>query len=312
VNHFLSTSHYNNAKTALRGIAIDLELLMLGYWSRADIPPWKPQDTVAISILLSLQLSFKDNIDLEFNRFWLLIHHGHSPDWIDDLYVPENNFTTVSQVRPDLLDVNKPERDTAERKEESKYMLELQQRLRVHHFNKHATGTSWWSLNRLRQAIFGDYFTMLTRDMHSIRASSMYVLSGNMTQNQAPLLSTELALPKSVAPNLWYYNKLINTNETDSWSSHGASIPGIPYILSGTNGYTSWGINPSYADANDLFLVEGVEITKIPINVRDEDPKYIQYGYVPQVGYVVDDVLGYDGEKCLVLRTNLLNENNTM
>ncbi|WPU64845.1 penicillin acylase family protein [Peredibacter starrii] len=53
-------------------------------------------------------------------------------------------------------------------------------------------------------------------------------------------------------PMFWYWIKL----ETPEGKVMGASVPGVPVIVSGTNGKVAWGLTNSYLNAADVFFAK--------------------------------------------------------
>lgn len=82
-------------------------------------------------------------------------------------------------------------------------------------------------------------------------ASNAYAAAPSRSAAGGSLLANDPHLPFS-APSLWYLARL----ELRSGGVIGATIPGIPAILSGRNADLGWGITASYADDQDLFVEE--------------------------------------------------------
>lgn len=60
-------------------------------------------------------------------------------------------------------------------------------------------------------------------------------------------------------PMFWYWIHL----STPEGKVMGASVPGVPVIVSGTNGKVAWGLTNSYLNAADVFFVKDVKDSEI-------------------------------------------------
>jgi penicillin amidase len=80
-------------------------------------------------------------------------------------------------------------------------------------------------------------------------ASNSWVLAGNRTSSGKPLLANDPHMAH-LLPSLMYQLHL----SAPGIDVIGATIPGLPYVLSGHNRYVAWGITSAVADAVDLFI----------------------------------------------------------
>ncbi len=82
-------------------------------------------------------------------------------------------------------------------------------------------------------------------------ASNSWAVAGRWTAGGGALLANELHLTLAV-PNVWYRAVL-------AWPGHrlaGATIPGTPALIVGSNGQVAWGVTNSVLDTSDLVLLE--------------------------------------------------------
>jgi penicillin G amidase len=82
-------------------------------------------------------------------------------------------------------------------------------------------------------------------------ASSSWAVAGGWTAGGGALLANELHLGLAV-PNVWYRAVL-------AWPGHtlvGATLPGTPALVVGSNGKVAWGLTNSVLDTSDLVLLE--------------------------------------------------------
>lgn len=81
--------------------------------------------------------------------------------------------------------------------------------------------------------------------------SNSFALAGTHTATGAALLANDPHLNLSV-PNLWYRAVL----ERPTARVVGATLPGLPLVVIGSNGHIAWGFTVAYADTNDLVTVD--------------------------------------------------------
>jgi penicillin amidase len=80
-------------------------------------------------------------------------------------------------------------------------------------------------------------------------ASNAWVVGKEKSITNSPLLANDPHLSAAI-PALWYEIHLI----TPATNVVGASIPGMPYVMIGHNGWISWGLTATMADTVDLFI----------------------------------------------------------
>jgi len=96
----------------------------------------------------------------------------------------------------------------------------------------------------------------LATDLHP--GSNCFVLSGAHTANAAALLANDPHFTLSV-PNLWYRAVLEWPDAATPAVRHrviGVSLPGLPFIVLGSNGHIAWGLTDAYADTGDMVAVD--------------------------------------------------------
>jgi penicillin amidase len=89
------------------------------------------------------------------------------------------------------------------------------------------------------------------RDPEAVMGSNAFALAGAHTANGAGLVANDMHLDLAV-PNTWYRASL----EFPGHKITGATLPGIPIVVVGSNGKVAWGFTNSYADTGDLVVIE--------------------------------------------------------
>jgi penicillin amidase len=80
--------------------------------------------------------------------------------------------------------------------------------------------------------------------------SNNFALAGNRTANGGALLANDMHLGLRV-PNTWYRASFV-------WPDHhitGVTLPGVPFLIAGSNEHIAWGFTAAYTDRSDLVVV---------------------------------------------------------
>lgn len=111
---------------------------------------------------------------------------------------------------------------------------------------------------RLRRKVSADLLPLLLREEgrhaglpgfgSSRSASNSWVISGAFTASGAPILANDPHLGLS-APATWYMARL----STPDGMRVGATAPGLPFLVIGSNGHVAWGFTTTHSDTEDLF-----------------------------------------------------------
>lgn len=88
-----------------------------------------------------------------------------------------------------------------------------------------------------------------------ISGSNSWAVSGALTRSGSAMLANDMHLAHGV-PNIWYRLALQYPQGDQTRRVVGVSLPGLPVILSGSNGDISWGFTNSYADTLDRVVIE--------------------------------------------------------
>jgi penicillin amidase len=86
--------------------------------------------------------------------------------------------------------------------------------------------------------------------------SNSWAVAGSHTKDNAALLANDMHLGLRL-PHVWYRARLI-VESTDEARRDlvGVTLPGLPVLISGSNGHVAWGYTNSYGDWTDLVIVE--------------------------------------------------------
>ncbi len=143
---------------------------------------------------------------------------------------------------------------------------------------------------------------------YPLRGSNNWAVSGALTPNGRALVANDMHLGHSV-PNIWYQARL-RVVGPDGRDVTGVTLPGSPFVISGSNTRVAWGYTNSYGDWTDAVVLkpgarEGTYqtpegdrafVTQVEtINVKGEDPVTFEIRETIW-GPVVDDIEYPGGE----------------
>lgn len=125
--------------------------------------------------------------------------------------------------------------------------------------------------------------------------SNNWALAGSRTKDGRALLANDMHLGLSV-PNTWYRASFVFTEDGEDHRIDGATLPGNPMMVVGSNGRVAWGLTNSYADFHDLVELE--------LDPDDETRYRTPDGYVALERHVETlAVRGGDAEELVVEST---------
>jgi penicillin amidase len=111
-----------------------------------------------------------------------------------------------------------------------------------------------------------DSFPFPSRDPDAVPGSNAFALAGAHTASGAALLANDMHLGHAL-PNIWYRASL----EYAGRRITGATLPGAPVMIVGSNGHVAWGFTNSSIDTGDLVVVETNSIAKTLYQAPGQD-----------------------------------------
>ncbi|MBI3046790.1 MAG: penicillin acylase family protein [Acidobacteria bacterium] len=93
---------------------------------------------------------------------------------------------------------------------------------------------------------------------HEAIGSNSFAVAAPLTTTGGALLANDMHLSIRV-PNTWYRASLEWPDSSAPGARHrvtGVTLPGVPAIVVGSNGYVAWGFTNTYADWSDIVLLE--------------------------------------------------------
>ncbi|KAA3662923.1 MAG: penicillin acylase family protein, partial [Calditrichaeota bacterium] len=97
-------------------------------------------------------------------------------------------------------------------------------------------------------------FPEFTNEFFGAFGSNNWVVSGDHTENGGALVCNDMHLSISI-PNTWYRLTLA-LEGVNAMNVTGVSLPGVPFIVTGSNTNIAWGFTNSYGDWSDLVVLE--------------------------------------------------------
>ncbi len=93
-------------------------------------------------------------------------------------------------------------------------------------------------------------------DEQLVIGSNNWALMGERSANGAALVADDMHLGLSV-PHIWYRLRILSTALNGApLDINGVSLPGMPFVVVGSNTHIAWGFTNSYGDWLDLIRVE--------------------------------------------------------
>ena len=85
--------------------------------------------------------------------------------------------------------------------------------------------------------------------------SNHWAVNGSRTKNGKALIACDMHLPFAV-PNFWYRAAFVYPGEDGKMCSiWGATLPGLPFIVVGSDGSVAWGFTNACVDTTDAVMV---------------------------------------------------------
>ncbi|MSU45795.1 MAG: penicillin acylase family protein [Lacunisphaera sp.] len=85
--------------------------------------------------------------------------------------------------------------------------------------------------------------------------SNAFALDGANTATGAAMLANDMHLDLNV-PHIWYRAVLQWTDASGPHRVVGVTLPGVPFLVVGSNGRVAWGFTDAYVDTTDLIYAE--------------------------------------------------------
>ena len=89
---------------------------------------------------------------------------------------------------------------------------------------------------------------------YPLRGSNNWAVAGTLTASGRALVSNDMHLGHS-APNIWYQARLRVAGDAPV-DVAGVTLPGSPFVISGSNTRVAWGYTNSYGDWTDAVLLQ--------------------------------------------------------
>ena len=118
--------------------------------------------------------------------------------------------------------------------------------------------SSDFPINTIPEGVPPAVHAKLPKDKNAnINGSNNWAVSPQLTANGFALLANDPHLSLTL-PNIWYEMEI----HTPEMSVHGASIPGLPYIVVGFNEHIAWGTTNSGQDVLDWYKIQWKDSSK--------------------------------------------------
>jgi len=88
-----------------------------------------------------------------------------------------------------------------------------------------------------------------------VHGSNNWAVAGTHTAHGGALLANDMHLGLDV-PNIWYRASLVFPAPEGERRITGVMLPGVPFVVVGSNGHVAWGFTNSHGDWSDLIVLE--------------------------------------------------------
>jgi penicillin amidase len=89
-----------------------------------------------------------------------------------------------------------------------------------------------------------------------VKGSNSFAVAGRLTATGAAIVANDEHLAIRM-PNIWYRARLIETSPVGtSLDITGTTLPGLPFIVAGSNTHVAWGFTNSYVATGDAILLD--------------------------------------------------------
>lgn len=132
-----------------------------------------------------------------------------------------------------------------------------------------------------------------------VKGSNQWAVSGSKTESGKALLACDMHLHISI-PTTWYRASFNYYDEEAQVEIHGATLPGTPLMVVGSNRFIAWGFTNSYVDTTDIVLIPPQNKDSLIKNetdwilVKDQEPVLFERKVSPWGPVLEKQYLGFD------------------
>jgi penicillin amidase len=89
-----------------------------------------------------------------------------------------------------------------------------------------------------------------------VKGSNSFAVAGSLTQTGAAIIANDEHLAIRM-PNIWYRARLVQSGaDGRDLDIAGTTLPGVPFVIAGSNGHVAWGFTNSYIATGDAVLID--------------------------------------------------------
>ncbi|MEI9981815.1 MAG: penicillin acylase family protein [Aliidongia sp.] len=112
-----------------------------------------------------------------------------------------------------------------------------------------------------------------------VKGSNSFAVAGSLTATGAAIVANDEHLGLRM-PNIWYRARLVQTGTDETaLDITGTTLPGLPFIVAGSNSHVAWGFTNSYIATGDAVLLDP----------SPSSPDYYQTPQGPKLLQIVTD-----------------------
>jgi len=219
---------------------LPIEFTLLDYKPQ----PWRPTDTLMLGCYMYRTLT--DTRVQEMDR--AIVTRKVGPQLAKDLYSPDASMDHYVVGDPNLAkdphgvqagdDPDDDEMDPEDVLKASRDLLPAPD-----------SAANWPDLTAALGLAVRDWLEDSQREIRQSLGSNNWVVSGEHTATQKPLLANDMHLELTL-PSIWYEVHLT----APGWNVKGFALPGAPMVVVGHNDRIAWGFTNNGADVLDLYM----------------------------------------------------------
>ena len=219
---------------------LPIEFTLLDYKPQ----PWQPTDTLMLGCYMYRTLT--DTRVQEMDR--AIVTRKVGPQLAKDLYSPDASMDHYVVGDPNLAkdphgvqagdDPDDDEMDPEDVLKASRDLLPAPD-----------SAANWPDLTAALGLAVRDWLEDSQREIRQSLGSNNWVVSGEHTATQKPLLANDMHLELTL-PSIWYEVHLT----APGWNVKGFALPGAPMVVVGHNDRIAWGFTNNGADVLDLYM----------------------------------------------------------
>ncbi|KAA3610583.1 MAG: penicillin acylase family protein [Calditrichaeota bacterium] len=143
-----------------------------------------------------------------------------------------------------------------------------------------------------KTAQFENFFLDFTEELRGALGSNNWVVSGAHSESGSAIVCNDMHLMVSI-PNTWY-RASFNIEGVKNRRITGVTLPGLPFVVTGSNSEVAWGFTNSYGDWGDLVILEMEENETDKYKTPNGFESFVKYQEIIKIKDAPNDTLNFE------------------